>query len=170
MNDSERAWIVARWITGVTQQNVGDEIGITGTAVCNAIREFCDKWSRHNVTKEMIYDNERRKVALGALHNYYLSSDRAEIKQPVTPDEWDWWNDPHDNSYGSAREEHAWLLRAEGLKLQKIADRLGVSKERVRQMIVKFGWRVKKAVRKVVWPGWIEKRIYEQRVRVNASS
>lgn len=47
--------------------------------------------------------------------------------------------------YRSARDEHAWLLRAEGLSLQIIGDRLGgLSRERVRQIIFRFGLKVTK--------------------------
>jgi hypothetical protein len=43
-----------------------------------------------------------------------------------------------DQDYWSARREHAWLLRAGGLTLQAIGVRLGVTRERVRQMVARF--------------------------------
>jgi len=55
-------------------------------------------------------------------------------------------------AYADARGEHAWLLRAEGLTFQQIADRLGCgTRERARQIICKFGRRVKRATRKTRW-------------------
>lgn len=44
---------------------------------------------------------------------------------------------PHDHAYHRARREHAYRLRQEGLILHKIGERLGVQRERARQMILK---------------------------------
>jgi hypothetical protein len=46
----------------------------------------------------------------------------------------------------AARQEHAWLLRAEGYTLRQIADRLGVSNENARLKIWQFGSRVQRAI------------------------
>jgi DNA-directed RNA polymerase sigma subunit (sigma70/sigma32) len=43
-----------------------------------------------------------------------------------------------DEDYWSARREHAWRLRAEGLTQHAIGMRLGVTRERVRQMLARF--------------------------------
>jgi len=43
--------------------------------------------------------------------------------------------------YSAAREEHAWRLRQEGLKLREIGAALGVSKERARVLAIFWGWR-----------------------------
>jgi hypothetical protein len=60
-----------------------------------------------------------------------------------------------DHQYWEACRTHAWLLRAEGLKLREIGQRLeggcsdgSKSRERVRQMIVVFGRRMNRAARK----------------------
>ena len=45
---------------------------------------------------------------------------------------------PWNGVYGVARQEHAFLLRCEGLKLKEIGDRLGVSSSRVRELHFKF--------------------------------
>lgn len=50
--------------------------------------------------------------------------------------------------YGAAREEHAWLLRAEGLKLREIGDRLGIGQARARVMVQRFGRRTAKAMKR----------------------
>lgn len=49
--------------------------------------------------------------------------------------------------YRVARQEHAWLLRAEGLTLQEIGRRLDITREAARQQIQKFGRRVDRALR-----------------------
>jgi len=55
------------------------------------------------------------------------------------------------DEYHTARYEHAWLLRAEGLKLKQIGNRLGCSNERARQMINQFGRKMSWAMRDVSW-------------------
>lgn len=50
-----------------------------------------------------------------------------------------------------ARQEHAWLLRAEGKTLAEIGGRLGVCKERARQMILIYGDRVSRSMRGAKW-------------------
>jgi DNA-directed RNA polymerase sigma subunit (sigma70/sigma32) len=54
-------------------------------------------------------------------------------------------------SHSWARLEHAWLLKAEGLKLIDIGLRLGVTRERARQMVVKFSRRMRQATRFARW-------------------
>jgi len=57
------------------------------------------------------------------------------------------------SSYHKARLEHAWLLRCEGLKLREIGERLDLSRDRVRQMILKFGRETQRATKKTrVYP------------------
>ena len=45
-----------------------------------------------------------------------------------------------------ARREHAWLLRAEGLKYSEIGRRLGVTDQQAANMVAKFGRRVQAAI------------------------
>jgi hypothetical protein len=47
-----------------------------------------------------------------------------------------------------ARREHAWLLRAEGMELKTIGLRLGVSIERVRQLIRLFGLKTNRTLKR----------------------
>jgi hypothetical protein len=46
---------------------------------------------------------------------------------------------------GPARYEYAWVLRQRGEKLREIGVRLGVSVPRVRQMVLKYDRRQRKA-------------------------
>ncbi len=40
---------------------------------------------------------------------------------------------------GRARKEHAWLLRAEGMKFKEIGKRLGISMVQARMLVFQFG-------------------------------
>jgi hypothetical protein len=55
------------------------------------------------------------------------------------------------SEFYAARYEHAWLLRAEKMTLKEIGNRLGVSKERAREMVVHMGRRMSRAARKSHW-------------------
>ncbi len=50
------------------------------------------------------------------------------------------------NRYCDADLEHAFLLRCEGMSYRKIGERLGVNKERVRQLLVYFSKRMRRAM------------------------
>lgn len=65
-----------------------------------------------------------------------------------------WCDYPPDEltiAYGDARREHAFLLRCEGLKLQDIGDRLGVTKGRAEQIISNQARRMRWRLRNVRW-------------------
>jgi hypothetical protein len=53
-----------------------------------------------------------------------------------------------DREYWLARQEHAWLLRAEGMSYAEIGRRLGVCRARPRGMIRHFGRVVMRAIRR----------------------
>jgi hypothetical protein len=141
-SDPESAWIVIEFLKGRTQKSIGDEIGRTGSTVCVIIKQFCDEWSGVDVSASLIYGDERRKCAVIALRNYYMATE-GEIKQPAL------WREVF--PIYAAHQEYAWLLRAEGLTLQAIGDRLGLTRERVRQILAKYGRRMGWATRKTKW-------------------
>jgi hypothetical protein len=135
----QQAWLIEQWLLHRTQVEIGDELGVSNATICSAIKDFCDRWSGHNVERERAYGDERIRIAEIALANFR--------KQTGTKPERPAFN-AHDLKYDIARLEHAWLLRAEGLPLKQIAYRVGVnSNERARQMISKFGRRVQRALR-----------------------
>lgn len=80
-------------------------------------------WPRRNV-------EEREAAATAIIRN--IASKYGLIKRK---------NAFRDREIASAREEHAWILRAEGLTLREIGERLGISKDRCRQLIWKCGRR-----------------------------
>jgi hypothetical protein len=65
--------------------------------------------------------------------------------------------EPKDEKYPQkmfkkARQEHAWLLRSEGLTLQTIGERLGVGREGARGLIFKFGREeMTRAIKRTKW-------------------
>lgn len=52
-----------------------------------------------------------------------------------------------DKAYRLARVEHAFLLRAEGLRYKDIGERLGVCTQRARQLAMFFSRRMRLAMR-----------------------
>lgn len=53
--------------------------------------------------------------------------------------------------YKRARQEHAWLLRAEGVKLKDIGARLGIGKAAAGGLIQAFNWRIRHATKHTHW-------------------
>lgn len=136
MIQSEQAWIVREYVTGRWQVEIARDLGISQARVCVSIERFCSSLRCH--VKHRHYGPQRMAAAREALARY-----QGEFTPPSVT--------PYNYNYEHARHEHVWLLRAEGLTLQQISDRIGVTRERVRQIIYKFGRRVRRATRKTRW-------------------
>jgi hypothetical protein len=133
--DSELAWIVREYASGRRQIDIADEIGATSTMICVSIVRFCRRYG-YDVEFELYREN-RRVCACTAVQNYQGEFTRpAGVSRLV-----------FDPVLSAARHEHAWLLRAEGYSLGKIGARLGVTRERTRQMIYRQGNKVTHALR-----------------------
>jgi len=134
---SEDAWIAREFATGRYQVDIANETGFSQSVICLSIERFCRELGRP--VKFTHYGPDRAAKAREALARY-----RGEFDRPVGA------RDPKFKLlYAQARYEHAWLLRAEGLTLQQIADRIGCgSRETARQIIYKFSRRVQRATRK----------------------
>jgi hypothetical protein len=135
---SADAWVAREYVSGRYQHEIATDIGVTSGAVCHRIERFCR--SLGYPVRHRIYGPGRVVVARKALSEY-----RGEFIPPTERDL------KYRQAYADARHEYAWLLRAEGLTLQQIGDRFGVSRERAREMIAKFARRVKRATRKTHW-------------------
>jgi hypothetical protein len=145
MTKGEQAWIVKHYVSGKTQIQIARDLGLTSsTYVCIAIARFCNKWSGINVFGS-IYGKERRELAARALERYLFQGNA--IEHPMSFD----ISLTQDLTYWRAREEHAVMLRFERLPYNKIGERLGVSPERTRQMILSYGRRLRKAMRCTKW-------------------
>lgn len=138
-HQSEHAFIVREYVTGRWQVEIARDLGISQSQVCISIERFCRSLGYH--VKHKHYGPHRIAAAREALARY-----QGEFAPPSAH---------YDHKirliYEHARHEHVWLLRAEGLTLQQIGDRIGVNRERVRQIIYKFSRRVRRATRKTRW-------------------
>jgi predicted DNA-binding protein (UPF0251 family) len=141
MEEEEVAWVVKEFASGRMQTDIGSELGYTAPSICLHVKRFCDRWSGVDVSARMAYGDERRHYARVALVNY--TKQRTRIKRPAL-----YVSSYQDRERAAATDEHAWLLRAEGLVYADIGDRLGVSRERAKQRVHKFGKRVAKAMRR----------------------
>jgi hypothetical protein len=137
-----QAWMAMMWRAGMTQKNIARVIGHdhSGSLVCQEIKAFCETWTGTDVQEAMQYNNDRKKVVGRALNNY--------VKLYETIPSPDYRPGPHPHWLAAAIDEHAWLLRAEGVTFQEIGERLGVTRERARQRVTKFGRRIRRATRK----------------------
>jgi Sigma-70, region 4 len=103
--------------------------------ICVSIVQFCQRYG-YNV-KFRLYHDDRRVCACRAVQNY-----QGEFTRPVSVSRL-----VYDPVLSAARHEHVWLLRAEGYSLNAIGARLDVTRERVRQMIHRYGRKVTRAIR-----------------------
>lgn len=138
MTEPGDAWVAREYVKGRYQHEIATDIGVTSSVVCTRVERFCR--SLGYPVRHKIYGPGRVVVARKALAEY-----QGEFVPPATFDM------KYRQAYADARHEYAWLLRAEGLTLQQIGDRFGVSRERAREMIAKFARRVKRATRKTHW-------------------
>jgi len=134
---SEAAWIAREYARGQLQVEIATELDLSQAYVCISIERFCS--SLGYPVKYKHYGPHRADMARQALARY-----QGEFTRPTNAR-----NRQFELLYVQARREHAWLLRAEGLTLQQIGDRLGgLGREGVRQIIHKFSRRVQRATRK----------------------
>lgn len=57
-----------------------------------------------------------------------------------------------DESFWKARQEHAWLLRAEGFNYDEIAVRTGTDSRKAKKDVAHFSYQLSKALAKVAFP------------------
>jgi len=151
MRDDEVAWCMAEFLKGRTQKEIAAEFNVTSGCVSGALMRFYHKFGL-GWQKEFshLYDYNQRRTAYykQALARYFDAGHNSKkpARRPLTPD---WVNEDGYpwRAYSDARYEHAWLLCAEGLTLQKVGDHLGVGRERARQMIFGHGRRVSQALK-----------------------
>lgn len=97
------------------------------------------------------YDRQLRneRIALRREKAKRIKLQRLEEKRQA---ELAWQYSPEMMEYRRARNEHAWLLRAEGFSDKEIAPRLGLTADYVSDVIDAFGRKVEHAINYVVWP------------------
>ena len=74
MNSNEQAWVVAEWLSGRSQVEIGDELGVSSSVACSAIKAFLDQWADVNVMQQKLYNDGRKAVARVALKKYFEKS------------------------------------------------------------------------------------------------
>jgi DNA-binding CsgD family transcriptional regulator len=136
---SEHAYIAREYASGRYQVEIARDLGLSQSQVCISVEKFCRALGYP--VKHKHYGPHRAVIARAALNRYQgefaLPTENADPKFRYI--------------YEHARHEHVWLLRAEGLTLQQIGDRIGVSRERVREIIAHFARRVQRATRRTRW-------------------
>jgi hypothetical protein len=142
------AWMVQQWaIEKRPQKEIAESLGYSaGSAVCSAIAEFIVIWHpRGNGGVDGVYDGARMQAGREALARYQAAGG------PIIPAPSLGAPAGHDfmSTYYDARMEHCLLLRCEGLLLREIAERLGVSRDRVRCLLHREGTKLSRAMRKV---------------------
>jgi hypothetical protein len=134
LTDNEMAWIAREYAGGRRQIDIANEINTSSSMIYVSIIRFCQRYS-YDVFEH--YYDDRRVCAGKAVQNYQGAFIRPAAMGRLTIDP----------VLSAARYEHAWLLRAEGYSLRHISERLGVTRERARQMILRQGYKVTRAIR-----------------------
>jgi hypothetical protein len=140
MKENQKAWLAFEFANGRQQSNIAQQLNLSQVTICLVIREFCDDWSGHDVSNLHAYGNDRRPYAKLAVQNFCRSTGE-QLDRPADG------NHSPDYQYFHARHEHAWLLRAEGLTYEAIGERLGITSDRARQIVIRFGCKAKHACR-----------------------
>jgi hypothetical protein len=135
MTDSELAWIAREYVSGRRQVDIASDLDTSQSAICVGIVQFCQRYG-FEVTHKL-YSEDRRDCARVSLEIYDGEFTRPGLRLTFRMD----------HMLSVARYEHAWLLRAEGCSLRVIGERLGISRERARQLIRSHGRRVNRALR-----------------------
>lgn len=146
MRTEEQAWCTYEWVKGRSQTQIANGLGLSAGPVCSAIAEFCRKAglpvqserdTEYGYYSHGYYGDDRREIAKKALDRYsgpFIQPEHFDFRIDALREQ--------------ASLEHAWLLRAEGLTYRAIGNRLGVSQERARQKIWKFGRIMQAAIRR----------------------
>ena len=82
-NSNEQAWIVAEWLSGRSQVEIGDELGVSLKCSCSAIKAFLDQWADVNVMQQKLYNDGRKAVARVALKKYFKSPGNQSAQKPT---------------------------------------------------------------------------------------
>lgn len=164
LSNAEMAWCMKEFLDGRSQSEIARAIG--HVQISGMLMRFYARfgWWSNEFSHEIYYPKRRYLYFRQALDNYLFAG--HEIVQPalVEPksaskpdhitDEFPVWYRTGDNLYpwgvfSEARQEHAWLLRAEGLTYWQIGERLGgLSVERTRQIVNRQGRRMSWAIRR----------------------
>lgn len=164
-------------VAGRTQTAIGEQLNLTSSCICSALMKFYADFGYWSNEFSHIHNYKRRRNQYfrQALDNYIFAG--HEIVEPtlrpaprptasssktgvntlvVAPDritnDHPVWYSTEPNLQASARGEHAWLLRAEGLTYRQVGERLGgISASHAQQIVHRQGRRVARALRHTIF-------------------
>jgi hypothetical protein len=144
MTPDESAWCMQEFLSGRRQKDIAKEVNVTPAHIGTSLMRFYETYGSSGPDFIHVMDYfERRDLYYAQALERYLAAGRP-VKQPqrrpITAKS-------YEQQYFEARAEHAWLLRLEGLTLQKIGDRMGICRDRVRQLVWRQGRRLGRAMR-----------------------
>jgi hypothetical protein len=150
MTPAQAAWCMKEFLEGRTQRDIGEQLHRTGGWISISLNRFYLQfgWWSNEFLHVQDYNERRNLYYRQALDNYLFGG--FEIIEPMPRE----INSPYSDFmadyiiYGLGRAEHAWLLRAEGLSYSEIGYFMGVSRERARQLILKFSRKMSWAMRR----------------------
>lgn len=134
------AWLAREWTrtAWTTYGEISKTTGVHVSKVNMAIRAFHDE--KHILVNEPFsaYWYDVKKIVKA----YKEAGGQFDKPPPSKKKLGPWSAREHE-----ARQEHAWLLRAEGESFNDIGKRLGVKNQQARIMVKKFGRRMSRAKR-----------------------
>lgn len=138
---AQDAWVVHEWtIGGRTQLEIGEQLKVSNATICIRIKKFGERFSGQKFSQ--VYDQKRKRMVEQALRKFLSMG--GFLSYPL-------WtkNDFTGSQWSTARGEHATMCRAENETWKMIGRRLGVGKERARQIQMKFARKMSWAMRKM---------------------
>ncbi len=151
------------FLAGKTQRAIGEQLNVTAPCICSALMKFYADfgyWS-NEFSHILDYNKRRNQYFRQALDNYIFADHEITepalipVSRPTAPkpdrisNDYPVWYSIEPNLQANARQEHAWLLRAEGLTYRQVGERLGgISVERARQIVCTQGRRMSRALQR----------------------
>lgn len=133
-NKNERGWMAEQYgVEGRTLDDIAREIATKPSTVSQTLTAFCREMGHVHLGFDL------RKSVLRALVAFLK---QRWLPQKPIPRSFD------RDSYARARWEHAWLLQCEGKSSGEIGDRLGVQGQTARLLVLRFGPRMARAMRR----------------------
>lgn len=132
--NKERAWMAEQYgIENRMLSEIATEIETNPSTVSQTLVAFCREMGHLHLGADL------QRVAVRGLVTFLKTGGRPQKPIPRSFDR---------DIYARARWEHAWLLRCEGKSSGEIGDRLGVEGQTARLLVLRFGPRMARAMRR----------------------
>ena len=140
--DANRAWIVSQLVLdGRSARDVADELGVHETVIWLHVKLFLETYY------EPLDEYDHCKRALNRYLRDYGDAISPIPQKPKPKPKRRYTTSHPDPQYAWARYEHAFLLRAEGLKWKEVGRHLDVSHHRATQLSRKFARKLSASMR-----------------------